>query len=236
MSRNLKKPGYTLIEMLITITIFSGLLVLVLGSFASTSSSSAKVNTLRNKSQAARKIVDQITNDFRFVDVNQKFKESSNFGDCEPLDPIQPGSCLYGGFLMNADRLLMVMKYPNDINLVVKEYNLSLVSERMTITLKESRDCTISLVGSQLSCPNSSSSAVTDILSDKYVVSKENGGFSSAFGGLTTHGAKTKVPAVTPYVSIVLTIKPFDQNSIPCSSTSGVCYKLETKLTTGSQI
>jgi prepilin-type N-terminal cleavage/methylation domain-containing protein len=61
------KPGFTLLEMLISVAIFSGLVILILAVFVRTASSQARVSVLREKSEAARSAIGRITNDFQYL-------------------------------------------------------------------------------------------------------------------------------------------------------------------------
>lgn len=216
LGKNLR--GYTLIEMLISVTIFSGLLIIVLGVVATSSSSSAKVSILREKSQAARALIDQISNDFRYADTSISLKVEN--------DPTE-----YGGYYTTSERLVMAMHLPNtdkNTGLVRKEYNIKSFNGRTTVTLKEGRGCK---AVDYLDFNNCAQQSIeTDTLSSAYVLSREAPSFSSEFGGLMVG----ENPAITPFVSLVFTIKPSDLTQ-PCSEAdSGTCYKVSTAINAGA--
>ena len=216
MSRTVGKNlrGYTLIEMLISVTIFSGLLIIVLGVVATSSSSSAKVSVLREKSQAARALIDQISNDFRYADTSISLKVDS--------DPTE-----YKGYFMTSERLVLAMHLPNtakDSELVRKEYNIGSFNSRTTVTLTEARGCKAVDYLNFNSCDQKSTQ--TDVLSSAYVLSQEAPNFSSEFGGLMVG----ENPQVTPFVSLVFTIKPFDLAQACSEADSGSCYKVSTTI------
>ena len=226
----LVRPAYTLIEMLISVTIFSGLLIIVLGSFASSSSSSAKVNTLREKNQAARALIDQITNDLRYVDTTVGFKEGVI-------------NVTYEGYRLEQDLLVMALRLPNadpNVPLTRKEYRIkSIHNDSRVLTLLEGRKCKI--VGASLSLECAETSAVTDLLSSGYTLNPNQNEFPTKFGGLTVLAARNnKVnnisQPISPYVSIDLTVKPAGL-SARCDSNlvdPGTCYTVSTKVNMGS--
>ena len=222
-----RRSGYTLIEMLITITIFSGLLILVLGSFASTSSSSAKVNVLREKSQTTRKIIDQISTDFRYVDIDRKFKV---------------GSTTYTGFRTTPsnDLLEMTLLYPDQVTAinklyVIKTYQSKVFNNHQTITLIERRDCRFNPENVP-QCDNGKTSAYTDILDAAYQVNINDPNHDTFFKGVTPSEAQNS--NITPFISLSLTIK-HSSISLQCGNTTldaGTCYKLETKILPGVKL
>ena len=69
-SKKFYHKGFTLIEMLVAVTIFSGLIILAIGTFARSAISAEKTDALRSKTEAARSVIDQISNDFRYVNGN----------------------------------------------------------------------------------------------------------------------------------------------------------------------
>lgn len=219
---NLKKTGgYTLIEMLISITIFSGLLIIVLGVVATSSSSSAKVSVLREKSQAARALIDQISNDLRYVDNGVEFKD---------------GNDTYKGFVLaetSKNRLVLALHLPNadpNFPLVRKEYIIQTFNNHLTLTLLENRKCKVKpdLIWD---CDTGLQSLTTDLLSTAYSLNNETNNFPSEFSGLLVTAAETA--KVSPYVSIDLTIKPIDLTSNCSDADSGTCYKVSTKINMG---
>mgnify|MGYP001580645432 FL=1 len=212
------KPGYTLIEMLISVTIFSGLLIIVLGAVATSSSSSAKVSILREKSQAARFLIDQISNDIRYIDTSIELKVDGNS---------------YNGYMVTADRLVMALHLPNtdkNSELVRKEYQIKLIAnDRMTVMLTEWRHCRLDL--GQLLDNCDQKSEPTDILSSVFILNKDANVFPSEFGGITVEAAENENPPISPFLSIVFTIKPVEFKKLSCLNIdNGICYKVSTTL------
>ncbi|MDP3993147.1 MAG: type II secretion system protein [bacterium] len=210
--------GYTLIEMLISVTIFSGLLIIVLGTVASSSSSSAKVSLLRDKSQAARSLIDQISSDLRYVDLTANVNDS---GD--------------RGFLIDSTArtsLSMVLLLPGedkDTGLIWKHYKIEVYNARRTLTLEEGRDCQRAAFVVFNDCDFKSDK--TDLLSDSYTFAQETG-YSSELGGLNVLEAEQQIlpkPPISPFVSMVFTLKPTGQTG-SCESNPGICYKVSTTI------
>ena len=120
-----RKEGFTLLELLVAVTIFSGLMIVVLGSFSRSAFSLAGVNSLRQRSQAARGVVDTIGNDWQFLYLqNSDRSQSVNFIDNDAgFQNIQ-----YRGFSLSTDnnRLLLLLKYPDQstTELVRRVYEL----------------------------------------------------------------------------------------------------------------
>jgi len=68
MKRNTKNKGFTLLELMVAISIFAGLIILVVGSFASSVSYQRRVKVNREVSQSARNVLDSIS---REVELSQ---------------------------------------------------------------------------------------------------------------------------------------------------------------------
>ncbi|MDO8649834.1 MAG: prepilin-type N-terminal cleavage/methylation domain-containing protein [Candidatus Berkelbacteria bacterium] len=214
---NKSQGGYTLIEMLISVTIFSGLLIIVLGVVATSSSSSAKVSVLREKSQAARGLIDQISNDLRYVDTEAEFTDSNT---------------RYKGYVVESTRLVIALSLPNadpEWPFVRKEYTIETVSNRLTIRLLEERKCKIT--NFEWDCNPAFRSPVTDLLDSAYTLNQE-AGFPSEFGGINVVDAEQLNPKISPFVSITFTVKPSDYTA-SCSAEPGTCYKVSTSINSG---
>jgi len=220
----MKLKGYTLIEMLISVTIFSGLLIIVLGVVATSSSSSAKVSVLREKSQATRTLIDQISNDLRYVDLTANLDANNK------------------GFIVDTSartRLIMAILLPGadkDIGLVRKEYVIEQFNDHWTLTLREGRECKRAYFLT-FDGPNgcNKKSDKTDLLTSAYSLNQGRlpSEFPSELSGLLVADAESA--GVSPYVSMDLTIKPVDL-SLDCSDLSvdsGTCYKVSTKINMG---
>ncbi len=223
----MNKGGFTLLELLISVTIFSGLVIIVLGGFARSASSTAKTALLREKNQTARTLIDQVTTDFEFIDTTREVV------DIDTTTHLR-GFALEGG----GDDLVMLLHYPTapDNQYVRKEYKVTFLSNdsaRLTLTLNEHRDC--SVAGTQLNCTGPTGGG--DLLNSRYALNNDtNSAFETKFSGLVPASAVSQNPPVNGYLSISLTVKPLEYKNIPCSSGSGqqvpggVCYKVETTL------
>ncbi|MEK9167434.1 MAG: prepilin-type N-terminal cleavage/methylation domain-containing protein [Patescibacteria group bacterium] len=218
----LVRSGYTLIEMLISVTIFSGLLIIVLGVVATSSSSSAKVSVLREKSQATRTLIDQISNDLRYVDLTANL-DADNKGFF--IDTSARTSLVMALLLPGADK---------DIGLVRKEYLIEQFNGHWTLTLREGRDCKRAYFLT-FDGPNgcNKKSDKTDLLTSAYSLNQGQlpAQFPSELSGLLV--ADAKIAEVSPYVSMDLTIKPFDLTENCDQAESGSCYKVSTKINMG---
>lgn len=218
-----RSRGYTLIEMLISVTIFSGLLIIVLGTVASSSGSSAKVSVLRDKSQSARSLIDQISNDLRYADTSAEFKE---------------GATHYRGYAIELSNthLVIALKLPNaDPNkpLVRKDYEIKTINNRLTITLKEGRKCLITASPNLiLECDQNSTNSI-DLLSSAYELNHVRPTFPSEFGGLNVIDAEQPPQPISPFVSMVFTLKPVGFTTA-CNLDPGTCYKVSTTVNMGT--
>lgn len=215
--------AYTLIEMLISVTIFSGLLIIVLGTVATSSSSSAKVSILREKSQAARTLIDQISNDLRYVDT-----------DIYLIDP--DGNRNFGYSLNpNNNLLVLAIRLPNttENELVRKEYSIKQFNDRLTLTLIEWRGCK----NDGLLCDGASKSKETDLLSSAYALDQTTT-FPSQIGGISPRDINKLGQPISPYVSMVFSLKPVEFINLPCTDRSldaDACYKVSTSLNMGER-
>jgi len=245
------KAGYTLIEMLVSVSIFSGLLIIVLGAIASSSSSSARVGLLRTKNQAARSLIDQISTDFRFIRNNDSFRVNG-FGP--PPAPTNCGSgqdnCVIRGFSVGADgnEAILMLHLPND---PANQYVLKLYSiqkrgsdpTNLTLFVQEGRQCPFNGDGTQININNIRSSCIQfsdvphDLLPSSLVLNQtaSGGTWQSVISGLPTQQAFGLTPAVAPFIHLQFTVKPLDFKSSDCSILdAGTCYKVSTTLTAGS--
>lgn len=202
-----RQPGYTLLELLISIAIFAGVMVLALGAFARSANSSAKSNLVREKSEAARSLIDQISNDFRYVDKNSKPQ------GCAASFCINPSA---NGLGQNSVR--MSIKYPGQLN-IMKTYFVSAGSDAV-VRVQEYRDCTPN-ASAVLSCPNPANT--TTILDSKYYLGNDN--LLEVFEGIA------ETPTDSGYLSINIVLKP--KAALNCD-TPGTCYELKTTLVPGA--
>jgi len=224
----MSKSGFTLLELLIAVTIFSGLIIIVLGSFARSAGSTAKTALLREKNQAARGLIDQVTTDFEFIDTTNQVMDTD-------------GTTAFRGFTISngGDDLIMLLHYPTAPvgQYVRKEYSIKTLANdanRLTLVVNEHREC--SLVGSQLTCAGPITGG-GDLLNSRYALNNDaNSPFETKFSGLTPASARSQSPPVNGYLKISFTVKPLDYKTINCYANGsqqvagGICYKVETTL------
>lgn len=223
------KKAYTLIEMLITVAIFAGLLIIVLGSFATSSSSTAKVAGLREKSGAVRVLVDSIATDFRFLYRDRVFKDNEFGPPAGRSCQMDNGACVFTGYLVDTDRIVMALLYPGDDNqteLVRKEYRINNIKGRNSVWIEERRGC--GLNGSHnWTCDREQT---VDLLPESYELNRGTT-LNSGFGGLTVFEAANVPPVgVTPFVNLNFVIKPVGDI---CSNSASTCYEVRTTLNVG---
>lgn len=218
--------GYTLIEMLISVAIFSALIIIVLATVSSSSSSSARVNSLRGKAEAARSVVDQISSDFRYIYTEKAVT------DTEGLQFV--GYYFSGG----RDALVLLMKLPGQSELIRKKYAFNQRNGRWTITLEEFRQCTVDDSGILSCSEESSTTQPLELLSEQFQLNRKPGSqYDSFFGGLTLLEALAKDPPENGYLELALTIKPTEYGSLDCDDLqveAGTCYGLRTTLNAGA--
>ncbi len=205
---NRRRPGYTLLELLISIAIFAGVMVLALGAFARSANSSAKSNLVREKSEAARSLIDQISNDFRYIDKTSKPQ------GCSASFCINP---LVSGLGQNSVR--MSIKYPNQLN-IMKTYFVSNGSDAV-VRVQEYRNCTPN-TSAVLSCPPDGVNTTT-ILDGKYYLGNDD--LLKVFDGIT------ETTADSGFLSINIVLKP--KAALNCDA-PGTCYELKTTLVPGA--
>lgn len=218
--------GFTLIELLVAVAIFSGLIIIVLGSIARSSLTLASIDSLREKSQATRKIIDQISNDWQYVynrNLTLKFSSSST-----------QDQGITSGYYSSGDgrRLIMVLKFPRQYNLTVKDYQIS--SDLKVITLSEFRavcenNNSLYLYQDPTICPRLVSIPLGPVLADRFSLADNSPDYRSYFQ------AATPTPNQTGKLKIELTIRPaVYQASQSCADLpKGTCYKLSTTLSQG---
>jgi type II secretory pathway pseudopilin PulG len=224
-----------LLEMLIAVAIFSGLVIMILGIFIRTTSSSARVNVLREKSEAARSAISRITNDFRYI----YYDSPITLGD-----PANQNHRFTGYYFIKAagfDDLVMVLRYPGatDQQLVVKRYSTtsdSLLPQSRSLTVREWRDCQLENISGVPTmfignCANYDSTAYQAVLGDQFVL--DNDISKPIFSGVEPGNTGF---STTPYLRIALNLKPVDYADTLCDEDGvplGSCYKVETSLGAG---
>ncbi len=225
------KPGFTLLEMLISVAIFSGLVILILSIFVRTASSQARVNVLREKSEVARSAMSRIKNDFQYLYMDK----AVTLGD-----PGDNGRVFKGYYIDNStgsNDVVMLLKYPNkgDGQFVYKRYSTErtgVASRSRTFNIREFRDCSVDANGNLFLTTTTSAcrfNSVTNqsVLPEGYLLDDR-----TVFSGLEPDAN----PLRTGFLKLALNIKPAEYEAAYCSASSvpdGACYKVETILTAG---
>lgn len=217
---NINKPGYTLLELLIAITIFSALIIVSVGIFARTVTSSAKSNVSRQKTEAARSVIDQISNDFRYV-----LNTQTPF-DCNKFPPT---TGTWRGFCVDSigDALYMLIKYPGDSTYTAKAYTVNATSTDAQISVLQQRGCTDATTCSI------STSTPSSLLGSAYSFDA-----SQIFSGTadildTTNSVNPTAIITKGSLSISLAIKPAGLGKLCSELDAGTCYQLSTTLVPG---
>jgi len=226
------KAGFTLLEMLISVAIFSGLVILILSVFVRTASSQARVNVLREKSEVARSAMNRVTNDFQYLYLDHTVTIRDG-------DTAEQNKRFKGFFSPSlGHQVSLLLRYPNktgDNQLVYKRYraeNTGGGSKSQSFSVREYRDCTL-----------------LDSGTDKEMYlercATDSGDYHSVLpeGFLLDDRVSEQVftvlepdfnPVRTGYLKVALNIKPAEFiNSFCASTTKGTCYKVETILTAG---
>lgn len=219
------KPGFTLLEMLIAVTIFSGIVILALASFARSISSSAKVSVQREKTEAVRSVVDQISNDLRYA-----YK-----GNVSISGGASPFTISNGVYQRNTDEIELILQYPGatTAQLVHRLYRYEQNSvtvngqsvARVSLYLREARSCNASA-----GCSDITALSESDLVTSKYSLIE----VSPAYG----FEIVPKTATATGLVKIKMAIKPTESTNVTtlasCSgAVVGICYNLETAVVSG---
>lgn len=225
-----KRGGYTLLELLISILIFSGIIILALAAFARSAASSTKSNAVRDQVQAARLVIDKFTTDLHYIDTTDP--ATSYFSTCGAA-----GKASYTGLRLSptvgCDETELLIKYPGATgagDLVWRLYVAQTVNNRPSIYLYEQRGC--SVAGSAVTC-GGTMSGPSDLLSSNYSVDGV-GGVNPTFSGVDVNAAN--LAKVSPYVKVNFTIKPASAVAQTCAQLSpGDCYTLSTTVIPGNK-
>ena len=115
-----KSKAFTLLELMVAVSIFAGLIIMAIAILTRSSASSDRVSDLNIKSQEARKIIDAISSDFRYVNQNNG-SILIDRGYLPGSDPATQnitvnGFALYTASTLQKDQLIMVGKYPGQTN------------------------------------------------------------------------------------------------------------------------
>lgn len=225
------KPGFTLLEMLVSVAIFSGLVILILAVFVRTASSQARVNVLREKSEAARSMMSRITADLQYT-----------YKDHQVRILNRTDNILMTGFQVEENYLALLLRYPNksDSDLVFKKYRVEPgrgASRSAILEVEEFRGCEPELQGSgeyriqtEVDCRDAhNSNGFRSVMPEGFLL--DNHPSRPVFAGYSPDSGN-----ITGYVKIALNIKPSEYDESYCSQGSvpkGTCYKVETALSAG---
>lgn len=226
-----QQPGYTLIELLVAITIFSAVMIISIATFARSATSAVRSNALRERTEATRALVDQISNDTHYVDtstlVTQEGETPANYKGFGNLD-INP---------LNSQKFVLVLRYPGEAatDLVRKVYEVKEQDGQMTLLVRENRGCRIDV--GKLTCvsPPLGQEEPQNLLSNKFSLDSLDTSkpIFRVFDELAAAAAGTSA-----YLQLALTIKPIDYAQVPCNDDqmpAGVCYSVQTTLVVKGQ-
>lgn len=234
-----RRPGYTLIELLISVLIFSAIIVLAIAAFARSVSSGSHSNVVRAQVQAARAVTDQLTNDLHYIDTTDQ--PSSLKSGCGPVATTFIGVRLGGSF--GCDEAELLLKYPGATgagDLVWRLYSAQTLNNRASLYVSELRGVSVCTAGSAkvIATVVSPCTAATppttpsDLLSSSYVADGL-GGLTPVFSGLDVLAAQTA--QTTPYIKLHFDLKPASNSAQACSTlASGTCYTLDTTVIPGA--
>ncbi len=219
--------GFTLLELLVSVTIFAGIIILSMAVFARTISSSARANNTRQKTEAARSISDQISGDFRYVSTTKDI--TVGFGCPAPATNEKWFGYCYGSFstgLVSSDGLFMLLKYPGQDadTYTARTYYFDGVNNIFMGEAGVGHECKLSLSN----CQPTASTSTAGLLSSSYWIDHPAGTQIFSGQGQTTTGSG--------FLNLVLTIKP-NNTLAHCSGAGsvdiGTCYSLNSTLVPG---
>lgn len=206
--------GFTLIELLVAVSIFSGVVVLTLGAFARSADSSVRSGLVREKTEAARSVVDRIGSDVEYIFPDREFNSTAE--TCAALGQRQ------FGYSFSDSCLFLVLKYPGTSNsqLVTHRYRQS----GNEILFQEESGCSISQSSYEITCDNTASTE-SNLLGQKYIFDAD----TAFIGGILSSVAQ--VNNEQPRIDVTVAIKPNDQVNLNSSCVGGgnaECYTIRT--------
>lgn len=205
------RPGYTLLELLVSIAIFSGVMIMALGAFARSANSTAVSNVSREKAEAARSLIDQISNDFRYIstDAAPPGCPAASKGFC-----VNPAA-----FVSVPSSVSMLLKFPGQDTYVVKSYYVT--NSPHTVRQIESRGCQLAALNlCQPLVANSNT-----ILDSKYLLEGDSVLGQAVFSG------RAETANDSGYLGINLVLQP--KTATDCDA-AGTCFELTTTLVPGA--
>lgn len=207
--------AFTLIEILVSIAIFSGLIILSIGVFARSANSANKANDVREQTQVTRSIIDQIASDLRYVDLK--------------TNPPFCGNTLILGFCsLNNKELRLLIKYPGDSLYTAKLYTVN-ANAAGRVRVSEKRECEVtdSDENSNNDCPKTLADfgSPNNINTGRYLIDDATTAFNvtAKQSDLTTSGS----------VSISITTKSSDKIDCTNLKSGERCYNLKTTIVPG---
>jgi len=232
------KKGFSLIELLVAITIFSGVMVLSLGAFARSATSAYKVSASREKTETARRIVDQISNDFQYIYTPQPMTSDVNIGTYTSIESSCGDPAVIKGFCVNNNKIELLLRFPSEITYVRKVYRYSQIDGAdWKLSATEQRGCTFHLSGGATQPSRQLKNCTPDIPTErimlditKHVLAEQ----TTVFSGLSVVDPIGGIPNVQrAFLQINLQVKPAGPAATCASLTGDSCYQLKTTLTAG---
>lgn len=212
--------GFTLIELLVSVAIFSGVVILTLAAFARSADSSIRSSAVRERTEAARTIVDRIGNDLQYTYTDQPFTAGPTECSATGLDAY--------GLNFSDSCIFMLLRYPGFAidEIVLHKYERTSVDGKLSIYLEEATGCEV--INKAIICDPARSGQSSDVISDKFSVVDEQPNFSGISPAMAMQGAGT-----TPIINVAVTVKPTSFTGA-CSTGPTSCYTIKTSFVPGS--
>lgn len=229
------KNGFTLLELLIAVAIFSGLAVLALGIFARSASSSLKTNESRARTEIARTVVDQISSDLRYAYLDEEIQGIYSPASFPCRVASGRDSIIVRGFDFTSDCLAIVAKYPSlqSVGIVWKMYR---ITNSGALEISEKRNCTIITNRGvrELRCITGQPSTTTLLGGENDRYSIDYNSTQPYFSGISPVNASNEKVVTQPFLKISLSMKPIDEQSRGfCLSNPEACYTVSTSVNVG---
>jgi prepilin-type N-terminal cleavage/methylation domain-containing protein len=214
-NRKAKSRAFTLVELLVAVAIFSGVVVLTLGAFARSADSSIRSSAVRERTEAARSIVDRIGNDLRYTYTDKPFASGPTECSATGLDAY--------GLNFNDDCLIVLLRYPGEsaTRLVLHKYERKSVNGKVSVYLEEADGCRVTNAPvKEIICDPERSGQESDVISDKFIVDDEE----PLFSGVSP--ASAMLGNITALINVSVTVKAVGTGS--CTVMPGSCYSINT--------
>lgn len=221
-----KNSGFTLLEMLVAVAIFSVLVILAMTTFARSIASSVRIAQEREQTEETRSVFDQIVNDTNYLAINNNV--SLKGLGCQFIQ--ETTYKLENGYMIcnGGEKIQFLLRYPGTTSYVFREYEIDSEGNhgRKTVFMKEKRDCSSSAV-----C-NVSDLTRTDLLSKKFSLVTETGS-NRVFSEIP------RTQASRFSINIRITTRPNANTAVSNTSNclgTGLCYTLSTTVVPGGGI